>query len=67
MSALTQREYETLQLALDVLSADTARREKAALKRRDDAAIARLRATVDDVIAVRRKLAEIRATEDRRA
>lgn len=63
---LTARDFDTLNLALDVLSADTARRQKAAMKRRDDAALARLHVTGDDLITVRRKLAELRAASAER-
>jgi len=58
---LSDRDYATLTLALDVMSAHTSRWQKAALKRRDDTALARLNVLGDDVIAVRRKLFEMQA------
>lgn len=58
---LSQADYRVLQLALDVLSTDTARRQKAALKRRDETGLARLHALGDDMIAARRRLFELLA------
>lgn len=61
-TALTQADFAVLQLALDVLNADTARKQKAALKRRDDTALERLAKVGDDAIAARRKLFEMQGS-----
>lgn len=59
MIALTRDDLLVLQLALECLISDTARKQKAAIKRRDAGAVSRLRDLGDACSRVKRKVIQM--------